>query len=334
VRAVEVADDRRLVVVDRPAPHPGPGQVVVDVRCCGICGSDLHFRDVPELFPAGTVPGHELAGAIAALGSGVAGWSVGDRVCVLPFAQCGECALCRAGEEQVCPDAVPNGVGLGTGRPGGYAEQLIVDQRMLFALPDAVDDQAGTLVEPLAVAVRAVATAALSPDEPTVVLGAGPIGVLTALVLHHQGHGRITLVSRGEARRVRAAELGVATRSLAELHSAPLEPPACVFECAGTPEAARLAVELARPRGRVMLVGMSLAALDLAAPPILLKELTLRGVISYRRAEFARAIELLADGRLPARSLVTEVVPLEWAETSFQALTSPGNDQLKVLLRP
>ena len=123
MRAVAVAEDRRLVTVERGRRPPARGQALLEVAYCGICGSDLHFRDVPALFPAGTIPGHELSGRIAALGEGVAGWRVGDRVTVLPFAQCGECERCRAGEEQVCPHAVARGVGLGTGRPGGYAEQ-------------------------------------------------------------------------------------------------------------------------------------------------------------------------------------------------------------------
>ena len=166
MRRVEVADDRSLVLMEGAVEEPGAGQALLDVSFCGICGSDLHFRDVPELFPSGTVPGHELSGRIAALGEGVSGWSVGDRVTVLPFAQCGECESCVGGNEQVCRSAVENGVGLGTGRAGGYAEQMIVDERMLFALPDTVSDRAGTLVEPLGVAVRAVNTAALSPSDP------------------------------------------------------------------------------------------------------------------------------------------------------------------------
>jgi D-arabinose 1-dehydrogenase-like Zn-dependent alcohol dehydrogenase len=146
MRAVEVGADRRLAIVNADDPAPGPGQALIEVAHCGICGSDLHFRDVPELFPAGTVPGHELSGRIAAVGDGVDGWAVGTRVCALPFGQCGECDVCRGGNEQVCPHAVSNGVGLGTGRAGAYAEKVIVDERMLFALPNAVDDRAGTLV--------------------------------------------------------------------------------------------------------------------------------------------------------------------------------------------
>jgi (R,R)-butanediol dehydrogenase/meso-butanediol dehydrogenase/diacetyl reductase len=314
---------------------------VVEVAYCGICGSDLHFREVPELFPAGTVPGHEFSGRIVGVGEEVDGWSEGDRVCVLPFAQCGECASCQAGEEQVCPHAVSDGVGLGTGRPGAYAGQVVVDARMLFSLPDSVDDRAGTLVEPLAVAIRAVDLADVGPDEPVLVLGAGPIGLLTALVLRHRGVERVAVCSRNPARGRHAAALGLSTISIEEVHSMAGgggepggERPACVFECAGTPAAAQLGVEVLRPLGRLLLVGLSLAPLDLAAPPIVLKELSIRGVIAYRRAQFQAAIDMVAAGAIPVDDLITEVVPLADAEAAFQSLTARGNDKVKILLAP
>jgi 2-desacetyl-2-hydroxyethyl bacteriochlorophyllide A dehydrogenase len=331
VRAVAIAEDRRLVTVECEAPSAAPGEAVVDVACCGICGSDLHFRDVPALFPAGTIPGHEMSGRIRSLGEGVEGWSVGDRVCVLPFAQCGDCERCRAGEEQVCPHAVPRGVGLGTGRPGGYAEQVAVDARMLFSLPDAVDDRAGALAEPLAVAVRAVAQCGTRPAEQVAVIGAGTIGLLTALVLRERGFERVAVVSRNGTRGEIARSLGlevVAPEALAALS------PQCVFECAGTPPAARLAIESLRPLGRVMLVGLSLEPLELPAPAIVLGELTLRGVLTYSRADFAAAIDLLARGRIPVERIVTSTAPLEGAEAAFATLTAAGNTELKILLTP
>jgi 2-desacetyl-2-hydroxyethyl bacteriochlorophyllide A dehydrogenase len=335
MRTVRVAEDRRLVAVQCPAPEPGPGQVVVDVAYCGICGSDLHFREVPELFPAGTVPGHEFSGRIVAVGDDVGGWSPGDRVCVLPFGQCGECDACRAGNEQVCPHAVSNGVGLGTGRPGAYAGQVVVDERMLFALPDAVDDRAGTFVEPLAVAIRAVDLARVVPDEPVLVLGAGPIGVLTALVLRHRGVRRALVCSRNPARAARAAALGLGTVSLDEVAvTPPADSPACVFDCAGTPASAQLAVQMLRPLGRLLLVGLSLAPLDLPAPAIVLKELAIHGVIAYRRAQFQAAIDMLAAGAIDVEELISDVVGLGEAESAFQALTVSGSDKLKILLAP
>jgi 2-desacetyl-2-hydroxyethyl bacteriochlorophyllide A dehydrogenase len=331
VRAVAIAEDRRLVTVEREAPSAGAGQAVIDVAYCGICGSDLHFREVPALFPAGTIPGHELSGTIRALGAGVEGWRVGDRVSVLPFAQCGECERCRSGEEQVCPHAVPNGVGLGTGRPGGYAEQIAVDERMLFALPDAVDDRAGALTEPLAVAVRAVEKCGTPASEPVAVIGAGTIGLLTALVLRERGFERIALVSRNETRAELARSLGL---EVVDAESVAADPPACVFECAGTPAAARTAIESLRPLGRVILVGLSLEPLELPAVPIVLGELELRGILSYSRADFAAAIDLLARGRIPVERIVTSTRPLEDAEEAFSTLTAAGNTELKILLAP
>jgi (R,R)-butanediol dehydrogenase / meso-butanediol dehydrogenase / diacetyl reductase len=337
MRAVEVGEDRRLTEVSRAVRAPGPGQALIDVAYCGICGSDLHFRDVPELFPAGTVPGHELSGRISALGGEAGEWRIGDRVCVLPFAQCGRCPTCLGGNEQVCPHAVAEGVGLGTGRPGGYAERVIVDQRMLFALPDTIDDRAGALVEPLAVAVRAVARAAVAIEEPVVVLGTGPIGLLTALVLRERGYRRLVVVSRNPGRGRQAAALGLPVVSLEQFTAAAggvNDAPAAVFECAGTPSAARLAVQRLRPLGQLILVGVSMAPLELPAPPIVLGELVIRGVLTYRRREFAEAIDLLAAGRIPAEALITATASLDQAEATFQTLTSPGNDHLKVLLAP
>jgi (R,R)-butanediol dehydrogenase/meso-butanediol dehydrogenase/diacetyl reductase len=334
MRAVAIAADRSLVTVGMAQPRPGEGQVLVEVSYCGICGSDLHFRDIPQLFPEGTIPGHELSGRVVGLGGGVAAWRLGERVTVLPFGQCGECELCRSGREQVCPHAIPNGVGLGTGRPGGYAEHVVVDERMLFTLPDSVDDRAGALTEPLAVAVRAVERAGLPRDAPAMILGAGTIGVLTALVLTDRGHEQVVLVSRNAARRELAASLGLQAVALEEASAAARIAPACVFECAGTPAAARLAVELVGPAGRIILVGIALEPLDLQAPPIVMKELELRGVIAYSRDNFTAAIEMLVRGAVPVEQLVTATVGLEETEASFQALSSPGNQHLKILLQP
>jgi threonine dehydrogenase-like Zn-dependent dehydrogenase len=205
---------------------------------------------------------------------------------------------------------------------------------MLFALPDSVDDRAGALTEPLAVAVRAVAQSRLDQGAPAVVLGAGPIGLLTALVLADRGHERVVIVSRSAARRELAAALGLHAVALDEVADTAFAPPACVFECAGTPDATRLAVELAAPLARIMLVGISLEPLSVDAPPILFKELELRGILTYSRADFAGAIDMLARGAVPVESLITGTVPLEQAEASFQALTTPGHRHLKVLLAP
>jgi (R,R)-butanediol dehydrogenase/meso-butanediol dehydrogenase/diacetyl reductase len=167
------------------------------------------------------------------------------------------------------------------------------------------------------------------------VLGAGPIGLRTALVLRHRGVRRTLICSRNPARAQRAAALGLDSVSIDHLtQTLPAEAPACVFECAGTPAAAQLAVQALRPLGRLLLVGLSLTPLDLAAPPIVIKELEIRGVIAYRRAQFQAAIDMLAAGAIPVDELITEVVPLADAEAAFQSLTTRGTEKLKILLAP
>jgi threonine dehydrogenase-like Zn-dependent dehydrogenase len=140
------------------------------------------------------------------------------------------------------------------------------------------------------------------------------------------------VLSRNPRRAAMARRLGLTTITLEELRD--VDAPACVFDCAGTPSSAQLGVELLRPLGQLMLVGLSLAPLDLPAPAIVLKELDVRGVIAYRRSEFQQAIDLLAAGRIPADELITDVRPLDQAEDAFQALTRPGGDQVKIILTP
>jgi threonine dehydrogenase-like Zn-dependent dehydrogenase len=280
------------------------------------------------------VPGHEISGAIAAVGEGVTAWSTGDRVSVLPFAQCGECPACLTGAEQVCATAVANGVGLGTGRPGGYAERVIVDTPMLFALPDSVDDRAGTLVEPTAVAVHALSRAQPRAGERLVVIGGGPIGVLTALVAREQD-AEVVLVSRNPGRAQSAERLGLRTvapgDSVATLAGSP---PAIVMECAGTASAAALGLELVAPLGRLVVVGIAPEPLPIDPMRLVFKEVDVRGAIIYRRTDFDAAIDLLASGRIPSDALIDDVIGFAAAEAAFQSLVAPGNRQVKVLLDP
>ena len=165
MRAVAIAEDRRLRAVRMDRPVPGPGEVLVDVRYCGICGSDLHLPDLPaEFFPAGHVLGHEFTGVIAELGPAAGAWPVGERVAVFPMVACGACAPCRGGHPNLCDHGIDAGPGIG--RQGGYAESVAVPAGMLRRLPDSVSDADGALIEPLAVAIRAIGRTEVTPSEP------------------------------------------------------------------------------------------------------------------------------------------------------------------------
>jgi (R,R)-butanediol dehydrogenase/meso-butanediol dehydrogenase/diacetyl reductase len=337
MRAVQVTDERDLSETELPDPEPGAGEVLVDVAFCGICGSDLHMLPSPVV-PAGAVMGHEFSGRVAAVGDGVEDWSVGERVSVYPGSPCGECPNCLTGNPHICMQLVVRGHGFG-GRQGAYAERVVVDAPTLFRLPDSISDEHGALVEPLAVGVHAVAMAAADPAEPAVVLGAGPIGVMTALAARAARFERLVVVEPGESRRARIEALGFTALPLDGVHEAAVaalggELPAVVWECAGRPEALGLALELVRGAGVVVAAGVLEEPVPLNQLLLIMKEARIQGVFGYTREDFARAIELLAAGEIPADDVITEVAPLGRAQEMFDELLRPGTDQLKVLLRP
>jgi threonine dehydrogenase-like Zn-dependent dehydrogenase len=208
MRAVAITDGRGLELVDVDRPVAGAGEVLLDVAACGICGSDLHMLRMPaEQVPAGHVLGHEFTGVVAALGPAVEGWAVGERVVVFPMVACGECAACRTGHGNLCDTGIEHGPGLG--RAGAYAESVVVPSSILRELPESISDVDGALIEPLAVAIRAIRVSRAVPQEPVCVLGAGPIGMLAIAALSARAFDRVVVVELSDGRRAVAERLGI-----------------------------------------------------------------------------------------------------------------------------
>ncbi len=210
MKALVLREYNRLVLEELPEPVPGPGEVLVRVRACGICGSDVHGLDgstgrrVPPL-----VMGHEAAGEIAALGTGVAGLEVGRRVTFDSTIYCGRCAFCRAGEINLCDHRQVLGVSCEEyRRDGAFAEYVAVPSRSIYPLPEGLSFERAALVEPLSVAVHAVDRLAPREGERAVVLGAGVIGLLALQVLKARGCGRVIAVDLDRGRLELARELG------------------------------------------------------------------------------------------------------------------------------
>ncbi len=336
MRAVAISDNRSLSVVDLPEPGLAPDEVRIAVRYCGICGSDLHMRDMP-LIPAGVVLGHEFTGVISETGSGVTGWTTGDRVVVNPFDPCGRCESCRTGWPELCPTSTQRGVGLGT-RYGAYAESVVAPQGSLFRLPDQVSDQHGALTEPLAVGLHGVNLAHARPSTPSLVLGAGPIGIMTALGLRGKGFEKIAVVEPTQTRRETVARLGFAVTDVEGQADHVREilggQPSLVFDCTGHPSGISTAVDLAAPAGQIVVIGVPSHPSTVHMATIATKELAIRGSLAYTSADIGEAIEQLANDRIPADELITAVAPLEDAEHWFGELTSGATRQIKVLLQP
>jgi (R,R)-butanediol dehydrogenase/meso-butanediol dehydrogenase/diacetyl reductase len=333
MKAMAIAEDRTLQQIELTEAPLEAGQVRLKVAFCGICGSDLHMLQIP-LMPAGTVMGHELTGVIAEIGDDVGDWTVGDRVVVFPFGPCGACAACAAGKEHLCPQGVMNGIGLGA-RPGGYAERVVVDAAMLERLPAEVSDRDGALVEPLAVAVHGVVAGEVAPGDRTCVIGAGPIGVMTAFALRAREHEDITVVELNESRRALAERLGFAAVAPDGAAGAFAEaPPRVIFDCTGHPAGATAALELAPPGGRIVMLGVATDPTSLYTAMLVVKEIELVGSLAYTRDEFVEAIGHLAAGRVPGDDLITTVAPMLEANQWFVDLISGSTEQVKVLLAP
>jgi 2-desacetyl-2-hydroxyethyl bacteriochlorophyllide A dehydrogenase len=341
MKAMAIAEDRTLEPTELEERPLEAHEARVQVAFCGICGSDLHLRPSPAV-AAGSIMGHEFSGSIAELGSDVEGFQVGDRVAVFPFAPCGECANCRRGDDHVCQNAAVTGLGLGM-NPGAYAESVVVDRSMLVPIPDRLSFEHGALVEPLAVALHGIELGEARPDragfDRCVVIGAGPIGVMTALGLRARGIDRVLVIERNERRQERMRALGFEAVGLDGVHERVLgwfdgEPADVVLECAGNPAAPQLAIELVRSRGIVVLLGVLEEPVEISQLVLLIKEAQVRGSFAYRRREFAEAVELLAEGKLPADRLITGTAPLEDAQQMFERLEDPATGDIKILLGP
>jgi (R,R)-butanediol dehydrogenase/meso-butanediol dehydrogenase/diacetyl reductase len=338
MRAVAVGDPGGpLEVIEHPDPVPASGELIVRVRSAGVCGTDLHLAGDPPGVPRGTVLGHEFAGDVVAVGSGVSGWSVGERVCALPSIGCADCLACLADDPMGCPAYRDVGTG---GLPGAWAELVRVGAQESFRLPASLDHDAGALIEPLAVGLRAVRAAALRPGETVLVLGAGPIGLAVATWARHAGAAAVVVADRLPVRLALASTFGASAAvdgardpGLAGAADACGGPPDVVIECVGRPGLLQESVQHVRRRGRVVIVGACMQPDVLVPAMACLKEVELRFVVAYARADFTLALRTLAAGRIAGPAMITDRVGLDALPAAFEALRTPGT-QCKVIVRP
>jgi 2-desacetyl-2-hydroxyethyl bacteriochlorophyllide A dehydrogenase len=334
MRAVAFSADHSLQVVDVAEPDLQPDEVRVSVRFCGICGSDLHMQ---EYAPAGVVPGHEFTGTIVEAGPAVTGWAVGDRVTANPFDACTSCGNCTSGYPELCPTGTKRGVGL-MGYYGAYAETVAVPQASLYRLPDSVSDRDGALAEPLAVGLHGVGLSQAAASETAVVLGAGPIGTMTALGLRARGLEKIIVVEPIEVRRETIRRLGFEVSEVEGQDDNVRDhlggPARLAFDCTGVPEGIGNAISMVGAGGRVTVIGIPFLASTLSVVQLNMREAYVRGSMAYNDADWRQAIDLLASGAIPADDIITSVTPISAANQWFTDLTSGATKQIKVLLQP
>jgi 2-desacetyl-2-hydroxyethyl bacteriochlorophyllide A dehydrogenase len=334
MRATQMTATGSVEIGMTDPPALAPGEVRIEVTYCGICGSDLHMLDYAEHMVGHTL-GHEFAGTIVEVAADASDWSVGDRVTAMPIAECGECEACTDGLGVCAPGLM---LGPGLGRPGGLAETVVVPTGMLFKLPDGVNDMAGALVEPLAVAVRGIERSAAQPEDRVVVLGGGPIGYMTVLVLQARQTKALLVVEPNASRADRVRELGVpvcspddaADAAVRELGGAPR----VVIDCTGHHSGGSLGISLLPQNGRLAVVGVTAAPVSADFMSVTTKELTIVGSLAYNRGNFAEALDHLAAGRIPIDKIVTSVKALDEVDGVMKELLSGRSSDVKVLVKP
>ncbi len=325
---------RDIVCEEVPDPQPGPGEVLIKVRYCGICGSDIHgYRE--GLFPPGTVMGHEFSGDVVEVGSGVENISVGEKATVNPANPCGECRWCRNGRYSLCPAGMAAGIGL-SDWSGGLAEYVRAGASQVWKLPANVSHRQGAVIEPLAVALHAVRVSGVSLGQSVLVMGAGAIGLLVMQLARRAGAAKVVVAEVAENRLEAAEKLGAdrvfnpLKDELRHVKKEIPEGPDIVFECSGAEQAMNDALRLVIRGGKIMMVGMSIKPVSLSHVHILQKELTLQAALSYSD-DFKFAIPLVADGSVDVDTLVTNVVPLADVKEAFDEQVKAENS-IKVLI--
>lgn len=317
-----------------PLPEVPDGWALVRVAYNGICGTDLAI--VHGAHPRarhGLVPGHELSGWVER--AGASGPGVGELVVARPLISCGTCRACASGSPHVCRE-----LGLyGIDTPGAMADYVALPPEVLHPVPATVDARTAALAEPLAVAVHAVALSGLVPGDTVGVLGAGPIGILTALVARHAGAARVVVAEPSAWRRSVAADLGLdvvpeggtLTGSVRDVTGG--EGADVVFDSAGHPAVAPELTTATRVLGRIVVVGVHKQPAPIDLRDVCFKEQTLLGVRVYTTEDVDRAIELLASGALGLDRFPTRAFALTDAAAAVEAAAA-GTGCLKVLTTP
>ena len=325
-----------LRIEPRQLDRPGEREVLVKVAAVGICGSDVHYFEHGSIgrnvIRGPHILGHEFSGRVIAAGASAARPAIGQRVAVEPGIPCRACAQCSDGHYNLCRDLHFLGAPPFDGALRGH---IAVDAEFVFPLPDTISDQAGALIEPLAVAVWSCRRARVSAGDRVLVTGAGPIGLLVAQVAGARGAGEVTIVDLREQRLLVARRLGVSrTLTAGELEGFAAEVEVDVLiECSGSATALAAGIDAVRPAGTVVVVGMSPeGSVNVRLEYLQRRELTVTGSFRYAGC-YPEAIALAAGGRVALEPLITVHYPLH---STRAALTAGRQDpaQIKAMVLP
>jgi threonine dehydrogenase-like Zn-dependent dehydrogenase len=309
-----VLDTAPMVRDDYTEPRPGAGETLIRVRMAGICGTDLEL--VRGYMDYRGVPGHEFVGEVVGADSVAAGKRVVGEI----NAACGKCDFCRAGLGRHCPNRTVLGI---LGRDGAFAEYLTLPDTNLVNLPDSIPDELAVFVEPMAAAYEIFEQLHLPRNQDILVLGDGRLGAIVGLVLWAEGYNPIIGGHHADKLGLLAA---LNLRTELEPH---LEPGFdTIVDCTGNSTGFNRALELVRPRGRIILKSTTVVPAELNLATVVINEIT---IIGSRCGRFAPAVEAIASGKVDPRPLISAMYPLDAALAALEAAADKTN--FKVLLK-
>jgi len=338
-----LVEKKKLQLTDMDVPAAGTNDLLVRVKACGICGSDVHGYDlstgrrIPPI-----VMGHEAAGVVEKVGANVKGFAVGDRVTFDSMVSCTECTFCRAGEINLCDNRRVLGVSCGDYRRHGcFAEYVSVPSHIVYKLPDGLSFEHAAMVEAVSIAVHAVNRAGKILGKSCVVIGAGMIGQLTIQVLRAAGCGVLIATDMDAGRLERAktsgadhifkaddSELVAKVQGLTNGRGADL-----VFEAVGSNAPVAAAIACARKGGTVVLIGNTSPKVELPLQAVVTRELTLLGTCGSQ-GEYPACLELMVRGQVNVATLISAAVPLSEGPSWFERLYAHEAGLMKVILKP
>lgn len=339
MKCVSISGERKFVLKEKDVPVSKDGSVVIEVKSCGICGSDIHYWESGQ--PVGLVMGHEFAGTVVDPGSRK-DLEKGDRVTGLPISPCGKCEACRSGNVQYCSDTWSEAVGLALTNPGGFAEYTSCRPDMVRKIPGNVSFDAACMVEPSAVALHAINLANIKIGDKVLIVGGGIIGLMSAEFAKLAGAGYVAILATNKKRGRKAVSYG----KINEYFDATKEETIpnlmtktnggfdVVIECCGSSPAVSEALMSVKPGGVVVLVGVSLGPVTIPTVVGVMREVTVQGAIAYTAHEFDTCLKLIAEKKINVTKYIDDLLPLEAAQESFERLTSGKDSAVKIILKP
>lgn len=329
---------RKLELVDCKAPVPGAGEVLLAVKACGICGSDVHgYLGITGRRIPGVAMGHEFSAVVAGLDEGVKDYNIGDRVVVQPIDACWECTYCREGNNNLCSQRSLIGV---LEVQGAMAEYICVPERLLVPLADSCTFEIGALAEPLTVAYAAVNKIDDYSGKTVLIVGAGMIGLCILEMLKFKKPERIIISDLSNKRLQRAKRRGADEiinpmeqdyiQALSDLTDGEM----CdiSIEAVGVEAAVNQSIRALKKNGKTIWAGLSQKEIKINMHDVVVPQCTIIGSMNYTHREFTEVVELLAAGKIQTDGLITTYIYLDEAADMFEKIHEKPDDYLKVII--